>query len=132
MSGFVYEKKESRGSGRRQFILSRYGVRFHFGHATSDFDDRKVQQFHKKCMQWIDSLNQKDVDYYRNNYYKSTVYIGRARVEEDAAKGKLKRPAVPPVAKPVIEKASEKKTAKKAARKSSKKASKKSAKKAKR
>ena len=135
MASFVYDKKESKGSGRRQFILSRYGVRFHFGHATADFNEKMINGFQKKCVQWLDSLSQKDVDFYRNNYYKSTVYIGRARVEGDAAKGKLKKPSVKPAAKPVTKKTAKKKVAKKAAKKSkktAKKSSKKSSKKAKR
>ncbi len=136
MASFVYDKKESKGSGRRQFILSRYGVRFHFGHATSDFNEKMILAFQKKCMQWLDSLSQKDVDFYRNNYYKSTVYIGRARVENDIAKGKLKKPAVKPVAKPVNKDAASKTTkkaakkAKKTVKKSIKKTSKKTSKKA--
>lgn len=131
MASFVYDKKEAKGRGRRQFILSRYGVRFHFGHATADFDEKMVNAFHKKCIQWLDSLSQKDIDFYRNKYYKSTVYIGRARVEGDAAKGKLKKPSM----KPVTKKASKKKVAKKAAKKSNgtaKKSSKKRSKRAKR
>jgi len=135
MSNFMYDKKESKGSGRRQLIMSRYGVRFHFGHVTSDFNEKKVVAYQKLCMDWLDTLTQKEVDYYRANYYKSTAYVGRTRVEADMASGKRVKPAVLPVAKPVTTdgkpgKKSTKKSAKKAAKKASKKTVKKSVKKA--
>lgn len=98
---FIYEKKETKGQGRRQFIMSRYGVRFHFGHAISSFTENDISVYQKKCLHWLDCLTQKQVDHYRDNYYKSTAYVGRAKVESDFEKGKLKKPANMPVAKPV-------------------------------
>lgn len=101
MMSFIYEKKETKGQGRRQFIMSRYGVRFHFGHAISSFTENDISNYQKKCLHWLDCLTQKQVNHYRDNYYKSTAYVGRAKVESDFEKGKLKKPATLPVAKPV-------------------------------
>lgn len=102
MASFIYEKKEAKGQGRRQFIMSRYGVRFHFGHATSDLTEIAINIFQQKCLLWLDSLTQKEVDHYRNNYYKSTAYVGRAKVESDYDKGKLKKPDKMPIGKPIV------------------------------
>lgn len=133
MTSFIYEKKEAKGQGRRQFIMSRYGVRFHFGHATSNLTENEIVEFQKKCLLWLDSLTQKDVDYYRNNYYKSTTYVGRAKVESDYNKGKLKKPVNRPIAKPIItgsnSQSSKKATKKSATKKRVKKSTPKTAKK---